>query len=238
VANVTGTRRRMRVPVLTIVVFLASTAMAIAQLLHPRLLDDLQRTPAGLHGDWWRTVSTLVVQDGFRGQGVGGVVGGVLNLVFLLVLGAAAEQAVSRWRWLLGYLGAALVGEFVGYAWQPTGGGNSVADCGLAAIIVLAYLGSADRLPAFAAPAASLWLGFLLATWTPWLIVAGIVISGVLRNPKAAGSRGFRAVLLIFAVVVGAVLCGVRNIHGAALLAGLVLAAIPAADPLPATRAA
>jgi len=54
-------------------------------LLIPGMLAALQRTPQGLHGDWWRTSTALFVQDG-------GVVGTLSNLAFLLVMGVVAEQ--------------------------------------------------------------------------------------------------------------------------------------------------
>jgi membrane associated rhomboid family serine protease len=52
----------------------------------------------------------------------GGVAGTVSNLLFLLLLGAFAEQLLERRQWLLCYFGAGLAGELAGYAWQPRGG--------------------------------------------------------------------------------------------------------------------
>jgi hypothetical protein len=42
------------------------------------MLGAWQRTPQELQGDWWRTVTALLVQDG-------GVVGTLSNLAFLEV---------------------------------------------------------------------------------------------------------------------------------------------------------
>lgn len=218
VANVDGRRW----PILTLVVFVVTGAVNISQLTFaPHLLTDLQRTPAGLHGDWWRTITSLLVQDG-------GVAGATGNLLGLLILGIAAEQVGTARRWILGYLGAGLVGEFIGYAWQSTGGGNSVAVCGLAAIVLVAYVRRARQLPRFAAPAVTLWLGFLLATWIFPLIGVGVVASVLSQNDRLRDNVRFQQTVVAVAILVGAVLCAVRNIHGAALLAGLVLAAIPA----------
>jgi membrane associated rhomboid family serine protease len=58
----------------------------------------LQRTPQGLHGDWWRTLTSLFVQDG-------GVAGTVSNLAFLLVMGVLTEQVLAAWQWLVCYFG-------------------------------------------------------------------------------------------------------------------------------------
>ncbi|HEY2791524.1 MAG TPA: rhomboid family intramembrane serine protease [Micromonosporaceae bacterium] len=217
-----------RVPVLTLVVFAVTAAVSLCQLTFaPRLLADLERTPAGLHGDWWRTITTMTVQDG-------GWEGGLSNLLFLLALGAYAEQLVPRWRWAAGYLGAGLVGQFVAYSWQPTGGGNSVANCGLAAIIVMAVLARVEGIPVIAPPLAALWLGVLLATWRYPLVLVGLVAVWAWQIGVAQRWGWLRYALFAFAVAVGVLLCVVQNIHGAAILAGLVIAAVPGPGPLPA----
>src|SRR5262249_742780 len=51
-----------------------------AQCAFPPVLATLQRSPAIEHGEIWRLVTTLFVQDG-------GVTGFVFNLAFLLALG-------------------------------------------------------------------------------------------------------------------------------------------------------
>jgi membrane associated rhomboid family serine protease len=220
-----------RVPVLTFVVFILTAAVSLSQLTFaPRLLTDLERTPAGLHGDWWRTITSLTVQDG-------GWAGGLSNLLFLLALGIFAEQLVPRWRWAICYLGAGLVGEFVGYSWQPTGGGNSVANCGLAAIIVIATLARAENMPAAGPPIAALWLGVLLATWHYPLVLIGLAAVWAWQIGVHQRWSWLRFALFGFAVAVGVVLCVAQNIHGTAILAGLVIAAVPVPDPLPASKA-
>jgi membrane associated rhomboid family serine protease len=215
-----------RFPALTLVVFAVTLAVNLAQMVNGRILADLERTPAGLHGDWWRTGTSLLVQDG-------GVWGTVSNLLFLVLVGVTAEQVASRGRWLLGYLGAALVGELAGYAWQPVGGGNSIAICGLAGLVALAlyrgetlYRGDA-RMPPFGVPVLFLWCGALLATWWYPLIGVGIAAMMLSRAVPIGADPRYRRLGLGFVVVVGVLLCAVRNIHGAALLTGLVLATVP-----------
>lgn len=194
--------------------FTLTLLVNLSQFVFGGVLGQLQRRPAGLHGDWWRTGTALLVQDG-------GVFGAVSNLLFLAVIGIAAEQIVTRWQWLAGYLGAAAVGEFAGYAWQPVGGGNSIAICGLAALVAVAYWRrGAFGLPPFVLPAVALWFGVLLGTWWYPLIGAGIAamaISQRVRLPGWAYAAG--------AAAVGVLLCAVQNVHGAALLAGLGIAA-------------
>jgi membrane associated rhomboid family serine protease len=72
---------------------------------------------AGAAGDWWRTFTALLVQDG-------GVAGTISNLAFLLVLGAMAEQVLGVGRWLVCYLGAGLVGELAGLGGSQAGRGT------------------------------------------------------------------------------------------------------------------
>jgi membrane associated rhomboid family serine protease len=208
-----GLERR---PIVTIVVFAVSAAVTIAQFFDVAVLHDLERTPAGLHGDWWRTITSLLVQDG-------GVAGAVSNLGFLLVLGAAAEQIATRRQWIVAYLGAALVGEFAGYAWQPTGGGNSVANCGLAGLLIIALFQQRRPIPPFGPFVTLLWIGALLATWKYPLIAIGIV-TAVAAQRVDWSRAAFRYAALAYAIAAGVLLVAVRNIHGAALLVALVIA--------------
>ncbi|WP_329243444.1 rhomboid family intramembrane serine protease [Actinoallomurus sp. NBC_01490] len=205
-----------RFPLVTAVVFGVTALSNVAQFLVPGMLAHLERAPAGLHGDWWRTGTSLFVQDG-------GVAGTVSNLLFLVLVGAVAEQAVSRSRWLLCYFTAGLVGEFAGYAWQPHGGGNSIAICGLAGAAAVALWRGDGRLPRFAPTIVLLWCAALLATaWFP-LLVIGLVAAMAARVAAERGVAVGRWTAA-GALVAGVALTAVRNIHGVALLAGLVVA--------------
>lgn len=209
-----------RFPVLTTVVAAAMLGMALVQAAVPGMLRDLGRTPAGLHGDWWRSLTSLVVQDG-------GVAGTVFNLVGLLAVGTVAEQALVWWRWLAQYFVVGVAAEFVGYAWQPVGGGNSIAVCGLAGGVALALWRRDPRLPAFAGPVAALWSAAMLATlgrygWIP----AAVLGTATVNLHRVLGARGTDTRRLFAAVVpvAGVILCAWQNIHGAALLFGVALA--------------
>ena len=72
---------------MTAAVFAATAVTSVLGLAFPAFLDALERTPDGLHGQWWRTFTALFVQDG-------GVLGTVSNLAFLLVLGVLAGLLV------------------------------------------------------------------------------------------------------------------------------------------------
>ncbi len=178
-----------RTPWLTAVVVVVTATPSSLQFGVPGLLATLERTPAGLGGEWWRSATALLVQDG-------GVAGTVSNLVFLAVIGMIAEQVMSRPRWLVLYLVPGLVGEFAAYAWQPVGAGNSVAICGLAGGLAVLMLRSDVRLPVATPYAQLLWIGALVATVSPvaavLILVATAPVLGVLRAPPAPRHPDFR----------------------------------------------
>jgi membrane associated rhomboid family serine protease len=209
--------RLERLPVVTGVVFALTAAGALAQALAPGLLDAWQRAPEGLHGDWWRTGTALFVQDG-------GVVGALSNLGFLLVLGAIVEQFLAPWQWLTCYFGAALAGELAGYAWQPEGAGNSIAVCGLAGALAVALWARQAGVGRVAPIALLYWCGALLATaWWPGLF-AGLAAGALAQGAWARGSDPRRPAGAAAAATT-AILLAAANIHGAALAAGLLIAA-------------
>ncbi|MGW2185629.1 rhomboid family intramembrane serine protease [Streptomyces sp. NPDC001667] len=226
--------RLRRFPVVTAVVFAVTTAVNLLQFAVPDTLGDLQRTPAGLHGEWWRSVTSLFVQDG-------GVAGTVSNLLFLLLVGAVAEQVLSPSRWLSQYFGVGVVCEFVGYAWQPIGGGNSIAVCGLAGAAALALWRADARLPGWAVQVLLLWCGCMIGTlWSGALIpaiVACVAASALVRAGEERGVAVHRAAALVVPVV-GVVLSIAENIHGAALLLGCALAMSAARARRPVSRTA
>jgi membrane associated rhomboid family serine protease len=119
-------RRAAALPLLTAAVWLVTaTVSAIALLDHP-VMRALQRNPSALrHGEIWRVLSPLLVQSDGWAQYAD-------NLAFTAVIGFFAERAFGRGRWLALYLAGGLVGQLLGYVWEPPGGGNSVAVCGLA----------------------------------------------------------------------------------------------------------
>ena len=204
-----------RTPWLTAVVVVVTATPSSLQFGVPGLLATLERTPAGLGGEWWRSATALLVQDG-------GVAGTVSNLVFLAVIGMIAEQVMSRPRWLVLYLVPGLVGEFAAYAWQPVGAGNSVAICGLAGGLAVLMLRSDVRLPVATPYAQLLWIGALVATVSPvaavLILVATAPVLGVLRARRLPAIRISGAAVL----ACGIALAAAQNIHGAALVAGML----------------
>ena len=209
-----------RFPLVTASVFGVTAAGAVAQALVPGLLGMLERAPAGLHGEWWRLVSALIVQDG-------GAVGALSNLIFLALIGTAAEQVLSRTRWLVQYLGTGVIAELVGYAWQPVGAGNSIAICGVTAALALALWRGPAQAPPWSAPALVIWSAALLATISPAVAIPAIVLGAVATGlTSAATGRGVPVTrpVAILVLAVGIALSILTNLHGAALLIGLVIA--------------
>jgi hypothetical protein len=163
-------------------------------------------------------VTSLFVQDS-------GIAGTVSNLLFLVLIGTIAEQVVSRPRWLLHYFGVGLASEFVGYLWQPVGGGNSIAICGLSGAVAVALWQRDSRLPAWAAGATALWCGALFGSlWWP-LVFTGVIAMWVIQaRPWAVRPTGAAVVFT------GIVLSALTNIHGGALVIGLLLALVTTAS--------
>ena len=209
-----------RAPLLTLAVSALTLATALAQAFDRSLLGRLERTPADLHGEPWRIATALLVQDG-------GVIGAVSNIAFLAMIGAAAEQVLSGPRWLAQYVGVGLLCELIAYSWQPVGGGNSVAVCGLAGAVAVAGGRGDPRLPVYSVPVLFVWCGALIGTISdelyPPVVVLGAVaaaLAGRRRERRRPGQR--YAAFGVFAT--GVVLALATNIHGAALLIGIALA--------------
>jgi membrane associated rhomboid family serine protease len=216
-----------RPPWLTAAVFVPTAAMALAQLAVPSLLERLERTPSALHGEPWRLATALLVQDG-------GVIGALSNLAFLAVIGAVAEQVLPRPRWVLHYAGVGLVAGLVATAWQPVGGGNSIAICGLTAALVLAAWRGDPSLPEPAPQALLIWCGALLGTLSD--VVAGPAIAVAVGAALLARRRRERREPVLrptaaAVVATGLVLAVAANIHGAALLAGTALGILTVGPP-------
>jgi len=209
----------VRPPVLTAVLTALTAAVSVAGLVSPGVVDALERTPAALHGEPWRWVTSLVVQDG-------GVLGTASNLLFLAVLGVAAEQIAGRATMVVLYLVAGSTGQLAGVFWQPVGAGNSVAVCGLAGLV--AWSLRDRRAPSWAGGALALWLGALLSTWWPPLLAVGI--AGTALDRAAARNRPEIRLpaVVIGSLLVAAVLIAVRNVHGPALAVGTVAGAVAA----------
>jgi hypothetical protein len=209
-----------RSPWLTGAVAAVTALMLVVQETVPGTLAHLERTPAALHGDWWRWITPLVVQDGHWA-------GGVSNLVGLLLCGTAAEQVARRDGWVVAYLGGGLVGQVFGHYWQPVGGGNSVANCGLAALCIAVALHRKGDVPPIVLAAPAYWCGALAAiVWVPFVLLG--VVLGLLVNGPWRGFGWTRWLVAGLAALVATVLLADTDLHGGGLAVALVVAVVTA----------
>jgi rhomboid protease GluP len=125
---------KQRFPWLTLTVFVVTLAVTAAMYQWPQIGTALERDPAMLRGEWWRFITTwFVLTDGWQQI--------VINSIGLLFYGIGVERQIGRLWWIVGYIGAGLVGEVAGIFWQPVGGGNSVAICGLIGLFSIWQMG-------------------------------------------------------------------------------------------------
>ncbi len=214
-------RRR---PALTVVVLVATTAVSAVGLVDHTTLHSLERHGGELaDGEPWRLVTSLLVHDTWLAL--------VANLVLLAFVGCAVERRHSRSEWIVLYLAAGIVGELVGVEWQPHGAGNSVAALGLAGALVVDAWGGRD--PAFVPLGYATVVLITLGAADVGGVAGGmiVVLAYVGAGASLAAShRGTRIprragpVLATVTLVVGAVLVAIGNLHGPALLTGVVVA--------------
>jgi rhomboid protease GluP len=219
--------RAKGLPWLTITVAVVTGGGLLVEELVPGTLAALERTPAATDGEPWRWITSLVVQDGW-------LLGGAFNIAALVLAGIALERVVSRWVWLTAYVGGGLVGQVFGHYWQPVGGGDSVAVCGLVGLLVvlLAFARVDGQLPRLVPP---LWCGALAsAVWWP-LLVAGVAVGSLTGGPVRDWGWS-RPLGVAFSVVCALVLLAARDVHGGtlvvAMLASVVAVRVGAIDIL------
>lgn len=221
-------------PWLTIVVLVLTTLGVIVQLAVPGTFEALRRDPAALaRGEWWRVVTPLFVDDGnpfwhFL----------FVSLGFVLV-GAAAERQLGRARWMVLLLISAATGTVTGYLWDPYGAGASIALCGLIAglavwqirgheldLIASLYALVLAAALALEALLALLVLNELLATVI--LLVSCAILTNLLVVLRKRTERTRPAAYLVAGIILlsSLALVMLRDIHGAALLVGLIVAAL------------
>ncbi|MEV6967727.1 rhomboid family intramembrane serine protease [Hamadaea sp. NPDC051192] len=210
-----------RFPWLTVVVFAGTAAVSLWSALDGDVLRALARDPAGFSvGGWWRLFSALLVQaDGWTQL--------VFNLLTLAGFGYLVEAGLGRWRWAVLYFGAGLLGQALGYAWEPPGGGNSVAVCGLVGGLAAAAVLNRVTLPTNTGYLTALYAvaltGTLLGDWVATMIGMIVLVAAFVALRRTGRGTGILAVLVPLA---GLVLLVRQDHHGASLLFGVLAGAV------------
>ncbi|GAB2579696.1 rhomboid family intramembrane serine protease [Microlunatus antarcticus] len=105
-----------------VVLWLVVAVPSLLQLVRPQIYAALARDPVLTgHGEWWRLLTSVLVQDG-------GLVGTAYNLVTLALTAPAATALWRPLRAVAVFVAGALVFNLPAtFAWHDGGGGNSGA---------------------------------------------------------------------------------------------------------------
>lgn len=168
------------IPWLTAAVWLATAATTGAMLRDPWIASALERNGILIReGEVWRLVTAWLVEtDGWTQI--------VVNLAGLAVFGTLAELLAGRGWWIAAYVAAGLAGEVAGLFWQPIGGGNSVAVCGLIGLFSVWQLRHQQGLGVQRYLGTVAWLGLGI-----WLSVQRDIHGPALVTGFVAGALAF-----------------------------------------------
>jgi rhomboid protease GluP len=167
------------IPWLTLSVFVLTSLVTAAMTVWPALGPALERTPAMVAGEPWRFVTTwLVPTDGWPQI--------LVNSIGLLAFGIGVERQIGRAWWIIGYVVAGLGGEIAGIYWQPVGGGNSVAICGLIALYSTWQIGRTQLAPSQRYLSAIVWFGAGI-----WLLTRSDIHGAALLAGFIVGGAAF-----------------------------------------------
>jgi membrane associated rhomboid family serine protease len=133
-------------PVVTWCLIAANLAVYFYEAAAPqagfdRLIDTFSLTPAALQGDasakgLLPPFVTLVTYQFFHAD-IGHLLG---NMIFLWVFGDDIERALGRWRFLVFYLAAGVIGGLVFVAYDPRSSIELIGASGAIAGVVVAYV--------------------------------------------------------------------------------------------------
>ncbi|HEV7897806.1 MAG TPA: hypothetical protein VGP31_08195 [Planosporangium sp.] len=139
-------------PTTALVLWLVVAVPSLSQLAFPAIYRALYRDPELIvhHAQWWRVVTSIVVQDG-------GLSGTIFNLASLAAVAVVSERVWAGAHTLAIFGTSAVVLNALAISWGAVGGGNSGATFALATSIAgLALVrpaGVVSRLFALAATA-------------------------------------------------------------------------------------
>ncbi|MFD9823129.1 rhomboid family intramembrane serine protease [Streptomyces violascens] len=146
---------RRPVPWAAAAMVVVMSAMAVVQTAAPSVMDHLQREPGA---PWWRALTALLVQTS-------GWLQLTFNLAALVVIAPVAERRLGAARMPLVFLASGVTAQAVSMAgWSPTGGGDSVALCGLVGALAVSRLVAPAPMAARLLPALIPAAGLVLCT--------------------------------------------------------------------------
>ncbi len=159
---------------------------SVVQFLHPPLLAWLQRDWHRIeHGQVWRLVTSVVVQDG-------GLPGFVFNLFAVIVIGIAAGQYWSGRRIWLTFWGGAVASNLAVAGVEPVGGGSSMASFVLGCALLSNALLSRPTRAAVVAAAGALACVVLIGVGRDYHALACLIglLAGLVPpyGPRASGT--------------------------------------------------
>uniref|UniRef100_A0AAU2V7P1 Rhomboid family intramembrane serine protease n=1 Tax=Streptomyces sp. NBC_00003 TaxID=2903608 RepID=A0AAU2V7P1_9ACTN len=158
-------------------------AMAVVQTLAPSVMDHIQREPGA---PWWRSVTALLVQTS-------GWVQLTFNLAAIVAITPVAQRRLGPVWMPLVFLASGVTAQAVSMAgWSVTGGGDSVALCGLLGALATTQTLRPSPLPARLLPLLIPVAGLALCALSNNHGV-GILAGCVLGAPLAARGLGSAA---------------------------------------------
>lgn len=215
---------------LAIAVGIGTLAVSVVALSSPALMQLMTRDLAKLRsGQWWRSITPVVVQPDGWGQLA-------FNVLGILIVGAALQHRTNLAAWILIYLLGGVGGVAAIGVWHPAdqGGGSSDAVAALigALTVLLAAHDDYDRGRAWATSTAQVYCVFFAGYLTAldlggvwWSIFAGnttIAAYFVARRALSAATLNRACLLLVGAA--GVIMTAQQDGHGFGIIAGVCIA--------------
>jgi membrane associated rhomboid family serine protease len=216
---------RLRHYPVTTAVTMITLAVGTLALLIPRLVTTLEQDPQVMvHGQWWRSLSPMLVQ----GYGLGQF---LFNLLGIVLVGSAVEARYGWWRWLVVYASSGVSAILLTLLWFPqkTDSGSSAAVAGLIGALVVSMVHSGPLPPwpsmlygvFFAVYVSALALGPIVGS-----VAGSIVIPVFVLTRMRAGTRVLRiGVLAVIFLATVAMLIG-GDANGVGLAIGMITAVL------------
>ncbi len=127
-----------KIPIVTLTLSSVLFIILALQMAYPPLLQMFERNTALIvDGEVWRIVTALFFQDG-------GLIGGIINIFYLLLIGSVTEMRLGKYRFLIVFFMGGILSECIALLWQPIGAGNSVANFALAGSLLFLVLTKAS----------------------------------------------------------------------------------------------